>query len=279
MAKVLRDVAPGVCVSCGGDQRFRPAARSHLAPATRQRIVLADGLLCLAGSGRSDPAIVADATSIFSFRRTDKGATVEAVCGPAGADHEVADLIFVTSRDFERALGFVPRTGRFHVAPEMREIIVALDDCRRSGMARSLYMKARLLELACELFERLKGGDLVPVCGGSALSIADTRRLLMAREMIEQRWQEQLSLESVARACGVNRAKLTRGFRTLFGTTVATHIQALRMKNARLLIRTTDLSVATICFRVGFTHHASFSRAFVRHFGMTPMTMRSNVSG
>ena len=113
----------------------------------------------------------------------------------------------------------------------------------------------------------------MPTCCASG---AAKRKAIAARAIIEERSQEPLTLDGIARACGLNRASLSRGFRTLFGTTVATLIGEMRMRCARELLLTTDLRIATVGFRSGDRNNASFARAFVRHHGVSPLAVRGS---
>ena len=73
--------------------------------------------------------------------------------------------------------------------------------------------------------------DVVAISG--AISLADSRRIMEARRMIDQRCHEKLTLDAIARACGLNRAKLTRGFREMFDCTIAEALTERRLQQAQ----------------------------------------------
>ncbi|MGD9815006.1 MAG: helix-turn-helix transcriptional regulator [Hyphomonadaceae bacterium] len=103
----------------------------------------------------------------------------------------------------------------------------------------------------------------------------DTRRVIAARRLIDERWGQKLTLDGIARACGLNRAKLTRGFRDLFGCTVAEALAERRLHQARHMLLTTDLPVSSIGYENGYLNNASFARAFGRRFGVSPSDLRA----
>ena len=70
------------------------------------------------------------------------------------------------------------------------------------------------------MMHQLFSGNLVPV-GSDALSIEDTRRLIEARRLIATDFSKKLTLGSIAKACGLNRTNLARGFRALFDCSIA----------------------------------------------------------
>jgi AraC-like DNA-binding protein len=62
---------------------------------------------------------------------------------------------------------------------------------------------------------------------------------------------------------------------TRISRTVATLIGEMPMQCAKDLLLTTDLRIATVGFRSGYRHSASFARAFVRHQGISPLAVRA----
>ena len=96
-----------------------------------------------------------------------------------------------------------------------------------------------------------------------------------ARELIEENWRERLTLSQIARSCGLNRSKLSRGFRELYRCSVSEAIAERRLAEARRELLATDLPVGLIGYRSGYQNNASFSRAFCRRFGIPPSDFRA----
>jgi len=163
----------------------------------------------------------------------------------------------------------------FHLPSALRTITMALREPPTPLEARTTYRLAKSIELLCETIHLFGESELVAVSPECGLSMADSRRLLAARQMIDERWHEKLTLDSIARACGLNRAKLTRGFREMFDCTIAEALAARRLLEASRLLLTTDLPVSSIGYESGYLNNASFSRAFGRHFGRSPSHYRA----
>lgn len=164
--------------------------------------------------------------------------------------------------------------GTYHLPAALRAIAIAIRDCALPEAARTPYRLAKSIELLCETLQ-LIDGDLVPMGHDGTLSRLDGQRVLAARRMIDERCAEKLTLDMIARACGLNRAKLTRGFRDLFDCSVADAIAADRLGRARQMLVATDMPVASIGYRCGYLNNASFARAFSRHFGVAPTLYRA----
>lgn len=163
----------------------------------------------------------------------------------------------------------------YHLPSELRAIALALRDCPLSGESRDVYRLAKSIELLCETIRLVREGTAAPLASEGGLSAADTGRLMVARRMIDERWQEKLTLPAIARACGLNRAKLTGGFRDLFGCTIAEALAERRLAQAGRMLLTTDQPVSSVGYANGYLNNASFARAFSRRYGVTPSTFRA----
>lgn len=188
-----------------------------------------------------------------------------------------ADLAFiVTAEACRRIFGRVPAApAEWHLPSELRALVLAAVDCPMTGEAGATLRLAKCIELLCVTFEQLAGTALVPVDPEGLLSESEARRIAAARRLIDERWHEKLTLASISRACGLNRATLTRGFRAAFATTIADAIAERRLGGARQLLLATDLPVASIGYRCGYQNNASFTRAFSRRFGLPPTQLRA----
>jgi AraC family transcriptional activator of pyochelin receptor len=197
---------------------------------------------------------------------------------PAGAAMIESDLaIVVTAEACQRIFGVVPDSDmRWHLPSDLRALVLAILECKMSGEARDTLRLAKSIELFCATFEHLTADTLVPTDSAGDLSEMDARRIVAARRLIDERWHEKLTLDSIARACGINRAKLTRGFRAMFDTTVADAIADLRLGGAGRMLRSTDLPVSSIGYKCGYLNNASFTRAFSRRYGVAPTQYRAH---
>ena len=197
---------------------------------------------------------------------------------PTAAAMSGGDLAFVvTTAACRRIFGFLPDAdAHWHLPGELRALVYAILDCRLPSYARDTLRLAKSIELLCATFAMIGDDALISIGARGELSETDARRIVAARRMIEERWHEKLTLEVIARACGINRAKLTRGFRAMFDTSVADAIADLRLGGAGELLRATDLPVSSIGYKCGYLSNASFTRAFSRRYGIAPTLYRAH---
>ena len=102
-----------------------------------------------------------------------------------------------------------------------------------------------------------------------------TRHLLRSRDLIEARYRDPLDVATLARAARLSPAHFSREFRRAFGESPHQYLLTRRLERAASLLRTTDRSVADICFSVGLSSVGSFTTSFGRLYGMTPTAYRS----
>jgi AraC-like DNA-binding protein len=101
------------------------------------------------------------------------------------------------------------------------------------------------------------------------------RHLLRARDLVDARYSDPLGVDDLARASGLSRAHFSREFRRVFGESPYTYLLTRRLERAATLLRTTDRSVAEVCFAVGLRSVGSFTTSFTRNYGMTPTAYRA----
>ncbi|HEY2068401.1 MAG TPA: AraC family transcriptional regulator [Rhizomicrobium sp.] len=166
------------------------------------------------------------------------------------------------------------RLGIFHLPSELRAIAAKAFHYELSGAARVAYRTAKGLELLCETAQLSLRGKLIALQAGSGLSASDMQRLFSAKRTIAEQFEKKLTLDSIGRACGLNRAKLTRGFKTVFGTSIAEALSEERLLRASVLLQTTNKPVSNIGYEAGYLNNASFTRAFARRFGVCPSEYR-----
>lgn len=96
-----------------------------------------------------------------------------------------------------------------------------------------------------------------------------------ARELLRDRFREQLSLDEIATSVGVHAAHLARSFRRCYGTTVGEYQRRLRIEYASRQLSETQISISSIALTAGFADQPHFTRTFRAQTGMTPAKFRT----
>jgi AraC-like DNA-binding protein len=180
-----------------------------------------------------------------------------------------------------------PLTAR--LLAELPEVIRV--DAWDDGEAGAFQAVLRLMAREAESIE--PGGEAVMTRLADVLVIQVLRRWLRSTDpasgwlaalrdpqvgralgLMHARPDEDWTLVRLARESNMSRSAFAERFTTLVGEPPMRYLAGWRLEQARdELGRTTD-PIAAISSRVGYTSEAAFSRAFKRHYGVTPGVAR-----
>jgi AraC family transcriptional regulator len=91
---------------------------------------------------------------------------------------------------------------------------------------------------------------------------------------MRERYREPLTLESLARVAHCSPFHFNRVFHEVTGASPGQYLAAVRLEAAKRLLLTTGLSVAAVCFEVGYGSVGTFTTLFKRFVGVSPHRLR-----
>jgi AraC-like DNA-binding protein len=103
-----------------------------------------------------------------------------------------------------------------------------------------------------------------------------TRHLQRAKDLADSRYFEPITVADMASAACLSQAHFSREFARAYGEPPHRYLLTRRLERAAALLRTTDHSVAEICFMVGLNSVGSFTTSFGRMFELTPAAYRAS---
>ncbi len=142
----------------------------------------------------------------------------------------------------------------------------AYGEFRTSDGLSELAIEALVLEM------------LVEVSRCSATDYVNPQWLKRARELIQARFAEPLSLHEIAGAVGVNPAHLAREFHHSYRLTVGDYIRQLRIDFACSQLSKTNARLSEIAVAAGFYDQSHLTRTFKRLIGLTPGDYRRQMA-
>jgi AraC-like DNA-binding protein/response regulator of citrate/malate metabolism len=95
-----------------------------------------------------------------------------------------------------------------------------------------------------------------------------------AMAYVHAHYAEQVSLKDIAAHIGLSKQHLIRSFRSEIGVTPIDYLRRYRIRQAKILLETSDKSVTEVALEVGFSDGSYFSRAFRRETGVSPSAYR-----
>ena len=130
------------------------------------------------------------------------------------------------------------------------------------------------LETADEIADFLC--DLLRERAGDAMPRAVNGRELAeeARRLVDTRFFEPVSLAATARTLGLSAPYLSVLFKGRFGVNFLDYLTLTRTRQAKRLLKETDLTVRQIAAEVGYTYPEYFQKVFRKRVGASPAEYR-----
>jgi AraC-like DNA-binding protein len=107
--------------------------------------------------------------------------------------------------------------------------------------------------------------------------VPPARYLLRAKDLVDARYAETITVDDLAAVAGLSRAHFSRMFTRAFGESPHAYLQTRRLERAAALLRRTDHSIADICVMVGLQSVGSFTTSFARVYGKSPAAYRAGM--
>jgi AraC family transcriptional regulator len=92
---------------------------------------------------------------------------------------------------------------------------------------------------------------------------------------VESHFTREVSLDEVARICGVSRFQMSRAFGEALGLSLTQYLRGRRLSEAARALAAGAPDILAIALEAGYGSHEAFTRAFHEQFGLTPAELRT----
>lgn len=192
---------------------------------------------------------------------------------PAGEPHTTFSEAGAVSFALELEPGWVDRFGEVSMplAPAMFELgsMTSLmkrvhDEFSETDTPSALAIEGMVLEMIAVVMRfPMELGAKAP------------RWLTQARELVHERFREQITITGIAEQVQVHPVYLGSTFRQKYGHSILDYLRQLRVDYASRQLSGSDDPLVTIAQASGFSDQSHFSRIFKRITGMTPAAYRA----
>jgi len=161
-----------------------------------------------------------------------------------------------------------PWFSQCSMTTEMEAVVRSLRLVPPFGRSRFIFAEAKALEALSLYLRQLE--ERSDKCRLLPRTSEDLRRLHIARQFLGKHYRNPPRIDALCGIAGLNRRKLTEGFKSEFGRTVFGYIQYLRLEHARALFQNGVTDVNRVARQVGYAHQSNFAKAFKRYLGISP---------
>jgi len=107
-----------------------------------------------------------------------------------------------------------------------------------------------------------------------AHSLVENSPVHAAMDLIEGRYQEDLTLDQIAAHCCLSRYHLSRLFKKHTGMSIWSFLNSVRVRRAQDLLWQGNGNVSQVSYKVGFSDPSYFAKVFAQFAGCSPKEWR-----
>ncbi len=134
----------------------------------------------------------------------------------------------------------------------------------------------KLLEIRQRLQQKYSSGFMSANPGSRLHPHPIGSFLAKAEEVIlEHLEEEEFSVDDLSEALCLSRSQVHRKIKALTGQSTSIYIRLIRLRKAKELMATGDLTISEVAYQVGFKSPVYFSQIFKKTFGESPTESRS----
>lgn len=140
------------------------------------------------------------------------------------------------------------------------------------GARRRLFLRSKAGEMLCHLMAS-PGVQAAELGHAGGRVVDDASLAALAHEAVSDP-EHCPDVMDIAARLNVTTGRLLAAFRATYGVSLRDHMSATRMARARQLLSHTNMPLLEVALACGYEHHSSFSTAYRRSFGETPVETR-----
>ncbi len=125
-------------------------------------------------------------------------------------------------------------------------------------------------EICTMIYDALKNNET----GASKGYSNDIDKVLV---YLNENFRDAVSLETASKICNMNKSYFSRYFKKVTGIGFSRYLTALRVKEASLLLKNTDMTVSEVAENSGFESLQHFCWVFKKETGKNPLKYRTEI--
>ncbi|MBE6718716.1 MAG: metalloregulator ArsR/SmtB family transcription factor [Ruminococcaceae bacterium] len=132
----------------------------------------------------------------------------------------------------------------------------------------------KIMEVSCP---KTNAEEHASACKNEKSDVKDAEHIGIMEnihEYLVQNLDKRITIEDLSKKYHINTTTIKELFKSMYGTSVATHVKQHRIEKAAELLTTTSLSIAEISRTVGYENAGKFTAVFKGVYDVTPKEYR-----
>ena len=168
---------------------------------------------------------------------------------------------------------FLRHVTKTEITSDMYRVISEIDGAENYREFKGVFTEAKMIELIALVLHGISYNKSSFVERGKASpegSGEDFAKLEALRRRIQFNPADEYKTPDLAKNLSMSESKLTRLFRSFYGTSIHRYVQDMRLERAASLIAEKGMNVSEAALNSGYTNMSWFSKEFQKKFGITP---------
>lgn len=106
------------------------------------------------------------------------------------------------------------------------------------------------------------------------LSPIEQEQVTKVETVLRKNIQNSITVEELALEAGINRYKLNRNFKHVYGEPIFHYLSRLRMEKAKKILSQKSMNISEVAYEVGYKNPQHFTVAFKKYFGYVPSKLK-----
>ncbi|MCR4579448.1 MAG: AraC family transcriptional regulator, partial [Treponema sp.] len=168
---------------------------------------------------------------------------------------------------------FLTHVTSTEITADMYRVLSEIDSAEKYHEFKGVFLEAKMIELIALVLHGIfynRSTSIERKLEITEGNEADKAQLEKLRRRIQFNPADDYKTPQLAKNLSMSESKLTRLFRSLYGTSIHRYVQDQRLERAASLILDQGLNVSEAALQSGYTNMSWFSKEFQKKFGVTP---------
>jgi len=168
---------------------------------------------------------------------------------------------------------FLTHVTKTSITADMYRVLSEIDSAEKYHEFKGVFIEAKMIELIALVLHGIFYNTISIVARNKCLpeyKESDIAQMESLRRRIQFNPADEYKIPQLAKNLSMSESKLSRLFRSLYGTSIHHYVQEQRLEKAASLIIEKNLNVSEAALQSGYTNMSWFSKEFQKKFGLTP---------
>ncbi|ULC59003.1 AraC family transcriptional regulator [Flaviramulus sp. BrNp1-15] len=160
------------------------------------------------------------------------------------------------------------------ITHQIFSVLEALETQYGEGLVQRIFLEAKVLEIIALQIENYKS---LKTNKSNLINQKPLKKIFELKQFLNENLDKNYSVLELSRQTGLSENIIKSEFKRVFKCTVSQYFLSQKMKNAKQLLKNTELPIYQIAEDVGYKNATHFSAAFKRFYNKTPKAYRAEV--